>query len=162
MPLLTPKNSFMTCGGPKAFTTTTILKKRGAKTSSVRQERCILKSSPTICNSVSRMLRETGHLPFTATKELVRTTRSTDLAAEHTFRILCVPSTAGWTTSLSHFGCTRTSGPVLCITYFAPLTALRHTNNTQPIVTHPTININATDMHWLLYRSTSKVFSHKK
>ena len=44
MPLLTPNHSYKTCGGPEAFTSTTILKKCGAKTSSERQECYILKT----------------------------------------------------------------------------------------------------------------------
>ena len=31
LPLLTPNNSFKTCGGPEAFTSTTIFKKCGGK-----------------------------------------------------------------------------------------------------------------------------------
>ena len=43
MPLFTPNHRFMTCGGPKAFTSTTIFKKCGVKTSSAGQVRYILK-----------------------------------------------------------------------------------------------------------------------
>ena len=44
MSLLTPNHSFMTCGGPEAFTSTTIFMKCGGKTSSGGQERYILKT----------------------------------------------------------------------------------------------------------------------
>ena len=44
MTLLTVNHSFMTCGGPEAFTSTTIFEKGGGKTSSVGQEHYILKT----------------------------------------------------------------------------------------------------------------------
>ena len=46
MPLLTPNNSFSTCGGPEALTSTTVFEKCVVKTGSGGQERYILKSHP--------------------------------------------------------------------------------------------------------------------
>ena len=43
MHLLTPNHSLRTCGGPEAFTSTTIFKKYGVKTSKGGQEGYILK-----------------------------------------------------------------------------------------------------------------------
>ena len=44
MPLLTPNYGFMTCGGPKAFTSTTIFEKCGVEISLAWQEHHILKT----------------------------------------------------------------------------------------------------------------------
>ena len=64
MPLLTPNHNLMTCGVPEAFTSTTIFKKRGEKTSNASQERYILKgNSPILSISVCVTPRSPGHVP---------------------------------------------------------------------------------------------------
>ena len=57
MPLLTSNHSFMTCGGPEAVTSATILMKCGVKTSSVGgQEHNILKTNYDISYPINSLL----------------------------------------------------------------------------------------------------------